>query len=104
MRGHDNARIMNGTRCLWKKEGRPLVRDIPIIEPGAYPIRSVDRAPNGTRGVLAGLGNPDRVLLDLRGAEEYRGERVAPTTFAFDHGAERRDTYRGRCISSMGNC
>ena len=40
-------------------------------------------------GVLAGLGSPDRVLLDGRSAEEYRGERVKPLP-GFDHGAERK--------------
>jgi thiosulfate/3-mercaptopyruvate sulfurtransferase len=40
-------------------------------------------------GVLAGLGNPDRVLLDARSPEEYRGERVMPPP-GFDHGADRK--------------
>ena len=96
MRGQDNAKVLNGTRGLWEKEGHPLVRDIPIVEPAAYPIRSVDESSRmGREGVLAGLGNPDRVLLDLRGTEEYRGERVAPTTFTFDYGAERKGRIPG---------
>jgi thiosulfate/3-mercaptopyruvate sulfurtransferase len=34
------------------------------------------------------LGRPDRLLLDARSPEEYRGERVMPLPF-FDHGAQR---------------
>ena len=34
------------------------------------------------------LGEPGRVLLDVRSPEEYRGERVMPPP-GFDHGAER---------------
>lgn len=96
MRGHGEAKIMNGTRGLWKKEGRPLLRDLPKYEPAPYPIRTVDESSRmGREGVLAGLANPDRVLLDLRSAEEYRGERVSPTIFAFDHGAERKGRIPG---------
>jgi thiosulfate/3-mercaptopyruvate sulfurtransferase len=34
-------------------------------------------------------------ILDLRSAEEYRGERVAPLSAPFDHGAERRGRIPG---------
>lgn len=96
MRGQDNAKIMNGTISLWEKDGRPLVRDVPSVEPISYPIRTVDESSRmGREGVLAGLGNPDRVLLDLRSPEEYRGERVSPAIFAFDHGAERKGRIPG---------
>ena len=35
------------------------------------------------------LGDPDRVLVDMRTDEEFSGERVSPATSPFDHGAER---------------
>ena len=38
--------------------------------------------------VLAGLGAPGRLLLDVRSPEENSGERVSPYP-NFDHGAER---------------
>ncbi len=43
----------------------------------------------GRDDVLAGLGDAKRVIVDLRSAEEFAGERVAPTTAPYDHGAER---------------
>ncbi len=58
----------------------------PHVDPGA-----ADQSPRiGRDEVLAGLGEPGRVLVDLRSPEEYRGERVSPPWVEFDHGAERR--------------
>ena len=42
----------------------------------------------GRDDIRAKLGDPGRVLLDVRSPEEYRGERVMPPP-GFDHGAER---------------
>jgi len=48
----------------------------------------------GRDEVLAALGG-EALILDLRSPEEYRGERVAPLTAPFDHGAERRGRIPG---------
>ena len=42
----------------------------------------------GRDDIRTKLGEPGRVLLDVRSPEEYRGERVMPPP-GFDHGAER---------------
>lgn len=42
----------------------------------------------GPDDVRARRGRPDRLLLDARSPEEYRGERLRPPP-GFDHGAER---------------
>jgi thiosulfate/3-mercaptopyruvate sulfurtransferase len=91
MRGHNNWMILNGNRSLWEKENRPFTDEIPRLQPGHYPIRTSDESSRiGREGVLAGLNNPDRVLLDLRSPEEFYGERVIPQHFPVDHGAERK--------------
>ena len=94
MRGHSNAKILNGGRLLWTNENRPITQQIPKIIPLSYPIREIEeRCKIGRRGVLAGLNNPDRVLLDLRSKEEYVGERVSPKIKLFeevDFGAYRK--------------
>ena len=43
----------------------------------------------GRDDVRQNLDSPDRTLVDLRSTEEFVGERVAPSTAPFDHGAER---------------
>ena len=90
MRGHTRLKILDGNRNLWVKENRPLEKDLPVITRTQYPIRPVDHSSRiGRDGVLAGLDNPNRVILDLRSPEEYRGERVAPPHFPYDFGAIR---------------
>jgi thiosulfate/3-mercaptopyruvate sulfurtransferase len=91
MRGHAKCKLLEGNRSLWIQEKRPLVKDIPKITPAKYPVRATDESSRiGREGVLAGLNNPDRVLLDLRSTEEYVGERVSPKQFPIDYGAERK--------------
>jgi thiosulfate/3-mercaptopyruvate sulfurtransferase len=43
----------------------------------------------GRRNVRDRLGQPRRLLLDLRSPEEYSGERVSDYSFPVDYGAER---------------
>jgi len=93
MRGHYNAKILNGGRNLWVNEGRPMTQEIPQIKQTEYPIRPIDESSRiGRKEVLAGLNNPDRVLLDLRTREEFIGERVSPkiNLFEVDSGAYRK--------------
>ena len=90
MRGHTRLKILDGNCNLWFKEKRPVEKELPHIIPTEYPARPVNHSSRiGRDGVLAGLNNPERVILDLRSPEEYRGERVAPPHFPFDFGAIR---------------
>jgi len=90
MRGHSRIKILNGKREVWLNENRPLTKEIPHIEPSSYPVRPPD---DSSRiyfdEVVKGLEVPDRVILDLRTPEEFRGERVSPPWFEYDHGAVR---------------
>ena len=89
MCGHADVRLLDGARARWVAERRPLATDMPRFEPVSYPPPPGDAASRvGRDDVRAGLGRPDRLLLDARSPEEFRGERVMPPPF-FDHGAER---------------
>lgn len=90
MAGHANLRLLDGGRRKWVLEGRPMTRNVPRFPAVDYP------APTGTssmrvgrRNVRDNLGQPKRLLLDLRSPEEYTGKRVSEYSFAVDHGAER---------------
>jgi thiosulfate/3-mercaptopyruvate sulfurtransferase len=90
MAGHANLKLIDGGRRKWVMEGRSLSRDVPRFPAVAYP------APEGTSSMRVGrcnvrdrLGQPRRLLLDLRSPEEYSGERVSDYSFAVDYGAER---------------
>ena len=75
--GHTNAKIMDGGRLKWEKEGRPMSREVP-----GYPAtRYIAAERDDTRirafrdQVLAHVkaGLP---LVDVRSPEEYTGERL----------------------------
>ena len=95
MAGHADVRILDGTRTKWIAEGRPLTADRPQFEARDYTPGAANQAPRiGRDDIRTGLGDAGRVLLDVRSAEEYRGERVMPPP-DFDHGAERKGRIPG---------
>jgi thiosulfate/3-mercaptopyruvate sulfurtransferase len=95
LRGHNRVRLLDGSRTRWVQEGRPLTMDVPAVTPADYPVQAPNESGRiGRDGVLAGLTDPDRVLLDARTPEEYYGQRVKPGP-GFDHGAERKGRIPG---------
>ena len=86
------AVVLDGGHLAWETAGRPLT-DAPTLEPvlaSPTPGEPVLDARIGRDEVLAGLDSDLRTLVDLRSVEEFEGERVAPLTAPFDHGAERK--------------
>ncbi len=79
MYGHDDARIMDGGRKKWEKEGRELTTERPSVTPSNYQARELDlshraflpevqqKAMNGAVG-----------LVDVRSPAEFSGEILAP--------------------------
>lgn len=71
--GHENAAVLDGGYAKWTKEGRALSSAVPQAAAARFAGRpramSVD-----AEDVLRSLGRPDRILLDARSAERYRGE------------------------------
>jgi thiosulfate/3-mercaptopyruvate sulfurtransferase len=83
--------VLDGGRAAW------LAGELPVESGDSEHAAAAHEPPEagdessriGRDGVLAAVRSGDRPLVDLRSVEEYRGERVAPTTAPFDHGAER---------------
>jgi thiosulfate/3-mercaptopyruvate sulfurtransferase len=75
--GHRNARVMDGGRLKWEKEGRPMTRNRPNYPPTHYIAQerndSVIRAfrDQVLQHIKAGLP-----LVDVRSPAEYSGERL----------------------------
>jgi thiosulfate/3-mercaptopyruvate sulfurtransferase len=77
--GHRDVRIVDGGRQKWIDEGRELTRDVPQPEKQDYFAQERDESIRAYRdGVLEGLGKEDRVLVDVRGPQEFSGELIAP--------------------------
>jgi thiosulfate/3-mercaptopyruvate sulfurtransferase len=76
--GHTHAKVMDGGRLKWQKEGRELSKDVPKYPAGSYQAPNRDDVTERVfrDGVLAHLGNPNGKLVDVRSPEEYSGERM----------------------------
>lgn len=75
--GHKNAKIMDGGRLKWQKEGRDLTREVPEIQPSNYvaPERDDSRIRAFRDDVLKQVEKRGP-LVDVRSPEEYSGQRL----------------------------
>ncbi|EJW12831.1 Thiosulfate sulfurtransferase, A33Mdanese [Rhodovulum sp. PH10] len=91
MAGHRKLLMLDGGRRRWWQEGRPVSQTVPTLVPVDYPVPATKNEAMrvGRDDLRASLGNPRRLILDVRSAEEYLGERVVEYSAAFDHGAMR---------------
>jgi len=75
--GHVRARIMDGGRLKWEKEGRPMTTQVPAYAPTPY--RAHERSDTLIRAfrsdILAHTA-AGRPLVDVRSPEEYSGRRL----------------------------
>ena len=72
--GHDNAAVLDGGLAKWRAEGRPIRTGIESRTPRQFvPSVRVDWAVD-VDAVRALVGSPERVLVDARAPERYRGE------------------------------
>jgi len=86
----DQTVLVDGGRQKWLAEGRRLGPEATGFAEGVISSRVGDTTSLvGRDDVVAGLDCSNRLLLDVRSNEEYNGERVSPSWFEFDHGAER---------------
>ena len=75
--GHANARVMDGGRLKWQKEGRQVTRETPIFQPTSYSVPSRDDATNRAfRSEVLEFAAAKGQLVDVRSPEEYEGTRM----------------------------
>lgn len=75
--GHTNAKIMDGGRLKWEKEGKTLTREVPAYPKTGYtaPERE-DRKIRAFREQVFKHVDDTLPLIDVRSPEEYSGERL----------------------------
>ena len=74
--GHADVRVLDGGRAKWVADGHGLTTDVPAVAATSYTAGAPDPALRAlVDRVRAAVGTDDRVLLDVRTAEEYRGKR-----------------------------
>lgn len=97
MAGQESRTVLvDGGQATWIAEGRALgAASNDVVEGHVTPGDADESCRVGRRGVLDRLDDPNVLLLDVRSAEEFRGERVSPSWFEVDYGAERRGRIPG---------
>jgi len=77
--GHQDIRLMNGGREKWKAENRLLTTDVSAVTQTTYQAQEPDWSFRALLDRVQGsIGNPNRVLVDVREPEEYCGA-LSPT-------------------------
>jgi thiosulfate/3-mercaptopyruvate sulfurtransferase len=75
--GHTNARVMDGGRIKWEREGRPLTRTVPSYTRTKYQSSERSDATNRAfREDVAAHMQARGQLVDVRSPEEYAGTRM----------------------------
>lgn len=75
--GHTNARVMDGGRLKWEKEGREMTRDVPSYPKTDYkaPERDDSRI-RIFRDEVRKHAEAGKPLVDVRSPQEFSGERT----------------------------
>lgn len=76
--GHTNARILDGGRLKWEKEGRPLTREVPSYAPSTYPVppQRQDAVHRAFREQVLTHSQSGGQLVDVRSPDEYTGAKL----------------------------
>jgi len=80
--GHTQVSFLNGSRGKWTSDGRPLSTDIPLPPPTDYRVTDLQEVATmrATHDLVAqAIGDPRRLLMDVRSVAEYTGERFWPS-------------------------
>ena len=72
--GHKNAKIMNGGRAKWEKEGRLMTKAVPTFKPSNYKAMEPDANIRAFRDQVFQHINERKPLVDVRSPKEYSGE------------------------------
>ena len=75
--GHTNAKVMDGGRLKWEKEGRTTSRDVPSYPTTKYTAKERNDAPiRAFRDEVQAHQQKQGQLVDVRSPEEYAGTRM----------------------------
>jgi thiosulfate/3-mercaptopyruvate sulfurtransferase len=85
--GHRDARVLNGNRDGWEKQGREWSSTVPTPPETTYGLPAEDAELLASRKeVQSAIDTPAGVVLDVRSTAEYAGERFWPSGAAADTG------------------
>lgn len=75
--GHDKAKLMDGGRLKWEREGRPMTREVPQFAPTQYKSNPRNDAPlRAFRDQVLAHSETGKPLVDVRSPAEFSGEKL----------------------------
>jgi len=75
--GHEKARVMDGGRIKWEKEGRPMTREVPTFASSVYHAKERDDVRYRIfRDQVRQHAQSGRPMIDVRSPQEFSGERT----------------------------
>ena len=81
--GFDDVRLINGARKKWFEEDRPVSLDVPSYPKGNFKASEPDSSIRVFMPyVKESLNSMDKILIDVRGSEEYSGKILVPAEYA----------------------
>ncbi len=86
--GHKHCKIMNGSRAKWEREGRPLVKDVPIYPRTNYQAKDADLSVRAFRDEVFKQYETQQPMVDVRSPKEFSGELLHMPGYA-QEGAQR---------------
>ena len=105
--GHQDVRLLDGSRAKWIAEGRELTREVPSLPTGNYP--AVERDDSELRAFRDDIAkHSPSPIVDIRSPQEYTGERLHMPDYP-NEGAARaghipgaRNVPWGKCVQEDG--
>lgn len=105
--GHEDVRLLDGSRAKWIAEGRELTKEQPVLSAGNYP--AVVRDDSQLRAFRDDIAkHSPSPIVDIRSPQEYTGERLHMPDYP-NEGAARaghipgaRNVPWGKCVQEDG--
>lgn len=105
--GHEDVRLLDGSRAKWIAEGRELTRELPKLPEGNYPevVRDDSKLRAFRDDIAKHAPSP---IVDIRSPQEYTGERLHMPDYP-NEGAARaghipsaKNVPWGKCVQEDG--
>ncbi|MDE1182113.1 sulfurtransferase [Paraburkholderia sp.] len=72
--GHDAVAVLDGGLAAWEAAGQPLTQDVPVERAGDFKAAAPLAVTIDAQAVERNLASGERVIVDARAADRYRGE------------------------------
>ena len=85
--GFQDVRLMNGSRKKWFEEDRPFSLDLPNYPTGTFKASEPDKSIRAFMNyVKEAIGFHNKILIDVRSNDEYKGKTLAPSEYFTEYG------------------